>query len=82
MSRKLFVGNIPFETGEDELQALFSQAGNVETVTVMRDRATGRARTASQFTFAPYQVDCVSATAALLEEHALSMCPRSLRNAT
>jgi RNA recognition motif-containing protein len=44
MSRKLFVGNIPFETGEDDLQALFSQAGAVETVTVMRDRATGRAR--------------------------------------
>jgi RNA recognition motif-containing protein len=44
MSRKLFVGNIPFETAEDELQALFSQAGTVETVTVMRDRATGRAR--------------------------------------
>src|SRR5215208_6462758 len=44
MSRKLFVGNLPFETAEDDLQALFSQAGAVETVTVMRDRATGRAR--------------------------------------
>ena len=44
MSRKLFVGNLPFETAEDDLNALFSQAGAVETVTVMRDRATGRAR--------------------------------------
>ena len=44
MSRKLFVGNLPFETAEDDLQALFAQAGAVETVTVMRDRATGRAR--------------------------------------
>ncbi len=44
MSRKLFVGNIPFETAEDDLQALFAQAGAVESVTVMRDRATGRAR--------------------------------------
>ena len=44
MSRKLFVGNLPFQTGEDDLQALFAQAGAVESVTVMRDRATGRAR--------------------------------------
>ena len=44
MSRKLFVGNLPFETAEDDLQALFAQAGAVETVSVMRDRATGRAR--------------------------------------
>jgi RNA recognition motif-containing protein len=44
MSRKLFVGNLPYETGENDLEALFGQAGNVETVTVMRDRMTGRAR--------------------------------------
>jgi len=44
MSRKLYVGNIPFETAEPELQALFAQAGTVETVKVIRDTATGRAR--------------------------------------
>ncbi len=44
MSQKLYVGNLPYDTGEAELQELFSQAGNVETVTVMRDQATGRAR--------------------------------------
>src|SRR6266516_2419128 len=44
MSRKLYVGNLPYETGETELQELFARAGNVETVTVMRDMATGRAR--------------------------------------
>jgi RNA recognition motif-containing protein len=44
MSRRLYVGNIPFETGEPELQALFARAGTVETVKVMRDMATGRAR--------------------------------------
>ena len=44
MGRKLYVGNLPYETGETELQELFSQAGNVETVKVMRDMATGRAR--------------------------------------
>ena len=44
MSRKLYVGNLPFETGEAELQELFSRAGSVESVNVMRDQATGRAR--------------------------------------
>jgi RNA recognition motif-containing protein len=44
MSRKLYVGNLPYETGEADLQALFARAGTVETVTVMRDMATGRAR--------------------------------------
>ena len=44
MGRKLYVGNLPYETGETELQELFARAGTVETVTVMRDMATGRAR--------------------------------------
>jgi cold-inducible RNA-binding protein len=44
MSRKLFVGNLPYETMEQDLETLFGQAGQVETVTVMRDRMTGRAR--------------------------------------
>jgi RNA recognition motif-containing protein len=44
MGRKLYVGNLPYETGEAELQELFRRAGTVEKVTVMRDMATGRAR--------------------------------------
>jgi RNA recognition motif-containing protein len=44
MSRKLYVGNIPYDTSETDLQELFSEAGAVETVRVMRDAATGRAR--------------------------------------
>jgi RNA recognition motif-containing protein len=44
MSRKLYVGNIPYETDESELQALFAEAGPVESVNVVRDRETGRAR--------------------------------------
>lgn len=41
---KLYVGNLPFETTEADLQAHFAQAGDVESVNVMRDRETGRAR--------------------------------------
>jgi RNA recognition motif-containing protein len=44
MGRKLFVGNLPYETMEQDLETLFGQAGQVESVTVMRDRVTGRAR--------------------------------------
>jgi RNA recognition motif-containing protein len=44
MGRKLYVGNLPYETGEAELQELFARAGTVDSVRVMRDMATGRAR--------------------------------------
>lgn len=44
MARKLYVGNMPYDTGEQELRDLFAASGSVETVTVMRDMATGRAR--------------------------------------
>lgn len=44
MARKLYVGNLPYDTGEQDLQSLFGQAGTVESVNVMRDTATGRAR--------------------------------------
>src|SRR6476469_5724539 len=44
MARKLYVGNLPFSAGEGELQELFAQAGAVDSVKVMRDMATGRAR--------------------------------------
>jgi|SRR6187402_1659723 len=44
MSTKLYVGNIPYETTEQDLESLFAQAGAVQTVNVMRDRETGRAR--------------------------------------
>jgi cold-inducible RNA-binding protein len=44
MARKLYVGNLPYEVGETDLQQLFAEAGTVESVNVMRDMATGRAR--------------------------------------
>jgi cold-inducible RNA-binding protein len=44
MSRKLYVGNLPYTTGEQDLESLFAAAGTVESVSVMRDIATGRAR--------------------------------------
>ena len=44
MSTKLYVGNLPYDTSEAALQALFEGVGGVSTVSIVRDRATGQAR--------------------------------------
>ena len=44
MARKLYVGNLPYDTAEQDLQTLFASAGTVESVNLIRDMATGRAR--------------------------------------
>jgi len=44
MARKLYVGNLPYDTSDQDLHALFAGAGTVESVNLMRDMATGRAR--------------------------------------
>ena len=44
MSIKLYVGNFPCETSESDLQTLFEASGEVASVSVIRDRATGHAR--------------------------------------
>ncbi len=44
MSRKLYVGNLPYSTSETELEELFGRTGSVDSVNVVRDMATGRAR--------------------------------------
>jgi RNA recognition motif-containing protein len=74
MSRKLYVGNLPYETGEAELQALFATTGSVESVTVMRDQATGRAR---GFAFVEMSSD-QDAQNAIRELNASQMGGRSL----
>jgi RNA recognition motif-containing protein len=44
MGRRLYVGNLPYKCTDEELTELFSRAGAVDNVRVMRDQATGRAR--------------------------------------
>jgi cold-inducible RNA-binding protein len=41
---KLYVGNLSFETTENDLQDLFEQHGKVTEVALMMDRTTGRSR--------------------------------------
>ena len=44
MSTKLYVGNLPYEPTESDLQALFEASGQVASINIVRDRATGQAR--------------------------------------
>jgi len=44
MSMKLYVGNLSFNTSNQDLSELFAQMGTVETATVVEDRDTGRSR--------------------------------------
>jgi RNA recognition motif-containing protein len=44
MSKKLYVGNLPFNATEEDIRDLFSQYGTVESVNLITDRDTGRPR--------------------------------------
>jgi RNA recognition motif-containing protein len=44
MTKKLYVGNLPFKSTEDDIHNLFSQYGEVESVNLITDRETGRSR--------------------------------------
>lgn len=41
---KLYVGNLAFQTTNEELEELFSQVGTVESASIVEDRDTGRSR--------------------------------------
>ncbi len=42
MSQKLYVGNLPYQTTEEEIQEMFEQYGTVESVKLIVDRETGK----------------------------------------
>ena len=44
MAKKLYVGNLSFQTTSQDLQELFAQAGTVESASVIEDRDTGRSK--------------------------------------
>jgi RNA recognition motif-containing protein len=44
MQKKLYVGNLSYNITEDDLRALFSQAGTVDSVALIKDRTTGMSR--------------------------------------
>ena len=44
MSKKLYVGNLPFSSTEEDLRGVFERHGSVDSVAVITDRETGRPR--------------------------------------
>ena len=44
VNKKIYVANLPFETSEPELKALFSKAGSVMSVKIVQDRQSGQPR--------------------------------------
>jgi cold-inducible RNA-binding protein len=44
MSKKMFVGNLSFQTTESDVRSAFEAYGNVESVAIITDRDTGRSK--------------------------------------
>ncbi|MFC1657690.1 RNA recognition motif domain-containing protein, partial [Candidatus Moduliflexota bacterium] len=44
MATKLYVGNLPYTTMEDELRSLFDQSGTVAGCEIVADKFTGKSR--------------------------------------
>ncbi len=42
MNKKVYVANLPFQATESELKALFSKAGSVMSVNIVKDKQTGQ----------------------------------------
>lgn len=44
MGKKLYVGNLSYSVTEEQLRALFAEAGEISEVTIITDRDTGRSK--------------------------------------
>jgi len=44
MAKKLYVGNLPYDTTEEKLGELFEGAGSVESVNIITDKFSGRSK--------------------------------------
>ncbi len=60
MAKKLYVGNLAFQTTSQDLQELFAQAGTVESASIIEDRDTGQSK---GFAFVEMSTDAEAASA-------------------
>lgn len=44
MSKKIYVGNLPFSASDDQIRTMFAEFGTVETVNLITDRDSGQPR--------------------------------------
>jgi RNA recognition motif-containing protein len=44
METKIYVGNLSYDTTDEDLRTLFAQAGTVESVDLIKDRSSGRSK--------------------------------------
>jgi RNA recognition motif-containing protein len=73
MATRIFVGNLPFSATEDQLHQLFSQHGEVSSVSIVKDRFTERSR---GFAFVEMSnADAATAAIAALSGHTLDNRP-------
>ena len=72
--KKLYVGNLPWSTTEDDLRQMFGEHGDVESVALITDRETGRSRG-----FAFVEMDQEGAEKAIEEFNGKDMGGRALR---
>lgn len=73
MSKRIYVGNLSFQTTESDLSNLFNQAGAVDSVTIITDRDTGRSKG-----FAFIEMDSESADKAISQLNGTEFNGRSL----
>lgn len=71
---KLYVGNLSFETTENDLQDMFEKHGKVTEVALMMDRTTGRSRGFAFVTMG----DAASGTAAISDLNGKEVQGRTL----
>ena len=74
MENKVYVGNLPYSTTEEELQELFSSCGEVQRAQLITDRDTGRSKGFAFVTFATKE-----ALDSALERNGEELSGRALR---
>jgi cold-inducible RNA-binding protein len=73
MSKRIFVGNLSYQTTENDLTALFEQAGEVESASIITDRDSGRSKG-----FAFVEMDTEAADKAITQFNGVELNGRAL----